>query len=162
MTDTDDKVMDRFKDLLDYPGRKKPVNRTPEKEAVIAERAEWDANPVYYRIDGEKQEFFLISHLAKALGYSQQAIRLWEGRKLMPNTPYRSPRSYKVKQKEQAGSFAPSNKGRRLWTRTQIEGILALARKHRVLLNKQAPTPAFARDVAILYREILAGDSNSK
>src|SRR6478752_6705832 len=109
---------------LDFPGRKKPVNRTPEKEAELAERALWDADPVYYLIGGEKREFFLISHLCKALGYSQQSIRLWEGKRLMPNTPYRSPRSYKVKQAEAAGKVAPSNKGRRLWTRQQIEGIL--------------------------------------
>ena len=141
-----DAVAERFEDL-DYPGRRKPVNRDrqpPPPEPVI-----WDAKPAYYLIGGEKREFFLISHLAKALGYSVQSIRAWEAAGLMPRTPYRSPRT---KNPVAAGR---SNKGKRLWTREQVEAILRIANKHKVILNKKPPTAAFAREVNEAYSKLL-------
>jgi hypothetical protein len=149
-----DAITDRFADM-DYPGRRKPVNRQPKK-ATPEDMPVWDAKPVYYLVGGEKREFFLISHLAKALEYSVQSIRAWEAAGLMPSTPYRSP---KTRRPVAAGR---SNKGKRLWTREQVEGILRLAKKHRVILpdrkgHKQPPTPAFARDVAQLFHG-LVGD----
>jgi hypothetical protein len=105
-------------------------------------------------VDGERREFFYIGALAKAIGYSVQAIRLWEGQGLMPNTPYRSPRT------KAPVAGGRSDKGKRLWTRAQIEGILKLAKKHRVILPgrsgvRNPPTPAFARDVAHLFNELV-------
>jgi hypothetical protein len=147
-------ILDRFSDM-DYPGRRKPVNRQP-KAKTPEDMPVWDAKPVFYLVDGQKQEFFLISHLAKALGYSVQSIRAWEAAGLLPRTPYRSP---KTRRPVAAGR---SNKGKRLWTREQVEGILRLAKKHRVILPdrkdvKKPPTPAFAKDVAQLFSE-LVGD----
>lgn len=134
-------------DDLDYPGRRKPVNRDrpppPPNDTAV-----WDERPVTYLIKGEKQEFFLISHLAAALGYSVQSIRAWEAARLLPRTPYRSPNT---KGRPQASG---SHKGRRLWTREQVEGIVALASKHQVILNRQPPTEAFARDVARLFKQL--------
>ena len=141
-----DPALKKFDDL-DYPGRRKPINRDRSKP-VADDREVWDARPVTYLVGGEKQEFFLISHLAAALGYSVQSIRAWEAASLLPRTPYRSPNT---RGKPQA---AGSRKGRRLWTREQVEGIVALANKHKVILNRQAPTPAFARDVAQLFRRL--------
>lgn len=141
-----DPALKRFDDL-DYPGRRKPVNRDkpppPPNDTEV-----WDARPVTYLINGEKREFFMISHLAAALGYSVQSIRSWEQDHLLPRTPYRSPNT---RGKPQA---AGSRKGRRLWTREQVEGIVALAKKHQVILNRKPPTTAFARDVARLFREL--------
>jgi hypothetical protein len=130
-----------------YPGRRKPVNRTPPP--APEETPVWDAKPVYYLVAGEKREFFLIGALAKALDYSVQSIRAWEAAGLLPNTPFRSPRT----RRPVAGG--KSTKGRRLWTREQIDGILRLAAKHRVILNKQPPTTAFAADVAKLFNQLL-------
>jgi hypothetical protein len=130
-----------FEDL-DYPGRRKPKNRgTPPPPPPV----EWDAKPLVYRVQGEKREFYTIGHLAKALNYSVQSIRAWEDKGLMPRTPFRSPRT--------AAPVAAgrSDKGKRLWTHEQIEGILALATKHKVILNKNPPTVAFARDVAAFF-----------
>jgi hypothetical protein len=140
-------VAERFADL-DYPGRRKPVNRVPVSPP---EPAAWDAKPVYYKVGGEKREFFSISHLAKALDYSVQSIRAWENMNLLPRSPYRSPRT---KRPVAAGK---SNKGRRLWTRAQIEAILRLAKKHKVIFNKTPPTAAFANEVARAFYE-LQGD----
>lgn len=134
-----------FEDL-DYPGRRPPKNRgaAPPPTPV-----EWDAKPLYYNVNGQKQEFFIIGHLAKALGYSVQSIRAWEDKGLLPRSPYRSPRTAKPV----AGGR--SDKGKRLWTRQQIEGILALANKHKVILNKKPPTREFARDVAVFFNSLV-------
>ena len=137
---------------LDYPGKRKPVNRGGNTEPV--ERELWDAKPVYYLIGGEKQEFFLISHLAKALDYSVQSIRAWEAAGLLARTPYRSPRTVRPV------AAGRSNKGKRLWTREQILGIIRIAKKHKVIFPdrkgiKHPPTPAFAAEVGEFFASLV-------
>ena len=144
-----DLLEEKFADL-DYPGRRKPVNREAPKRGRPSDREVWDEKPAKYSIGGEVQEFFTISHLAKALDYSIQSIRAWEDKGLLPRSGYRSPQT---KGKPQA---AGSHKGRRLWTRQQVEGIVRLARRHRVILNKRPPTAAFARDVKVLFAKLSA------
>lgn len=133
---------------LDYPGRRRPVNRVAP--TATSDTPLWDAHPGTYIVAGEKREFFYIGALAKALGYSVQAIRLWESQGLIPPSTYRAP---KTKGKPQASG---SHRGKRLWTRKQIEGILALANKHRVIVNREPPTKAFAQDVARLFNQLLS------
>lgn len=153
-----DIIDEKFGDL-DYPGRKKPVNREAKngkRKASVDEPSDtpdWDGKPVYYLVGGERREFFTISHLAKALGYSVQSIRAWEDKLLLPRTPYRSPRT----KRPVAGGR--SDKGKRLWTREQVEGIVRLAKEHRVIFpdkhgDKHPPTPSFARDVAALFASL--------
>ena len=142
-------IAERFADL-DYPGRRKPVNRSVEPVSV--DTPIWDSKPVYYTVDGESREFFRISDLAQALNYSVQSIRAWEQAGLLPRTPFRSPRT----RRPVAGG--KSTKGKRLWTREQIEAILRLAKKHKVILNRKPPTRDFARDVAQEFQDLL-GDS---
>ena len=144
----EDPALRKFADLEQpFPGRRKPVNR--DVKPVAPDIDVWDSHPAKYVVGGVEQEFFYIGALAKALGYSVQSIRLWESQGLLPNTPYRSPRT----KKPIAGG--KSTKGKRLWTREQINGILSLAKKHRVILNRSAPTPAFAREVAQMFNELL-------
>ena len=143
-----DDPLKKFADLEQpYPGKRKPVNR--DVKPVEDDIDLWDSHSTKYLVDGVEQEFFYIGAVAKALGYSVQSIRAWETAGLLPNTPFRSPRT----KKPVAGGR--SNKGKRLWTRGQIEGILRLAKRHRVILNRAAPTPAFARDVAQMFNELL-------
>lgn len=144
-----DQLAERFNDL-DYPGRRKPINRSKAEP----DRPEWDDKPLYYLVDGEKREFFIIGHLAKALGYSVQSIRAWEDKGLLPRSPFRSPRT----RKPVAGGR--SDKGKRLWTREQVEGIVRIAKAHKVIFpdrkgNKKPPTPAFARDVATFFATLV-------
>jgi hypothetical protein len=141
-------LAERFDDL-DYPGRRKPVNRAAAPKGTSGTEV-WDARPVRYMVGGEVREFYTISHLAAALGYSVQSIRAWEDKGLLPRSPFRSPRT----RKPVAGGR--SDKGKRLWTREQVEGIVRLARRHRVILNKKPPTPAFARDVKVLFTQLTA------
>jgi hypothetical protein len=140
---------EKFADL-DYPGRKKPVNRDVK---AVSDTEVWDAKPVYYLINGERREFFLISHLAKALDYSVQSIRAWEAQGLLARTPYRSPRTARPV----AGGR--SNKGKRLWTREQVLGIVRIAKKHGVIFPdrkgvKNPPTPAFAAEVGEFFSHL--------
>jgi hypothetical protein len=139
---------------LDYPGRTKPKNRAVPKAAPVVDNT-WDARPAFYVMNGRKQEFFLISHLAQALGYSVQSIRAWEAQRLLPRSPYRSPKTRGMV----AGGR--SNKGRRLWTREQIEAILAAAKRHKVILNREPPSEAFYRDVQKAFEAISESDRSA-
>lgn len=137
---------------LNYPGRRKPVNRDPPKRQ--SDTPVWDAQPATYIVGGEKREFFYIGALAKALGYSVQSIRAWEAQGLLPKSAYRSPRT--------AAPVAGgrSDKGKRLWTRKQIEGILRIARKHGVIINREPPTKAFSHEVAKLFNDLLGEEQH--
>ena len=135
---------------LDYPGRRKPVNRQTRQS--VSDTPVWDNKPIKYMSGGEIREFYTISHLAVALGYSVQSIRAWEDKGLLPRSPFRSPRT----KRPVAGGR--SNKGKRLWTREQIEGIVRLARRHKVILNKRPPSPAFARDVKVMFDQLTSSD----
>lgn len=134
-----DPVLERFGDLAqDFPGKARmPIQRQKKVEKATAPPAMWDEKPVYYFFDGEESEFFVIRHLAAALDCSVQSIRSWESRGLLPRSGYRSPSS-------QRPMAAGSRKGRRLWTRAQINAILQIAEAEGVILNKQPPTKAFA------------------
>jgi len=147
-----DPVLDRFSDLedvRDYPGKRKPALRI-KRRPQVDDAPSWDESPVYYMVDGKQQEFFTIRHLAAALDYSQQSIRAWENSGLLAKSPYRSP-------KPRRPTIGGRNtKGKRLWTRQQIEGILRIAQEEGVIVNKQPPTKAFARKVGALFRELLA------
>lgn len=144
-------IEDRFSDLdYPHPGKRKPVNRGSKDTPV--EDNTWDAKPVVYKVGGEKREFYTISHLAKALGYSVQSIRAWEAQMLLPRSGIRGPRTVRPV------AAGRSDKGKRLWTHEQIEGILRLAQKHKVILPykglRNPPTPAFCADVARLFEEL--------
>lgn len=147
-----DELPAEFADL-DFPGRRKPVNRKTKKEKDDRPSDDgWDARPSYYVVRGRKQEFFTISNLAQALGYSVQSIRAWEAQGLLPKSPYRSPRT----RRPVAGGR--SNKGRRLWTREQIEAILKAAKKHKVILNREPPNQAFYSTVQAAFDRISEAD----
>ena len=131
-----DPVLDLFADLQpDYPGKARiPVNR----KVAELETVEWDAKPVHYFVGGVEKEFFTIGHLADALDCSVQSIRGWERAGLLPRSGFRSP-------SPRRGTI--STKGKRLWTRRQIEIILGLCASEGVIINKQPPTREFALKV---------------
>lgn len=145
-----------FDELKDWPGRKQPVNRpTSTPAASEPDPLAWDKKPVVYVHNGITREFFTIGHLADAFGRSPVTIRSWESKGVMPNTPYRSPRP--------RGEALPGkkSKGRRLWTRSQIEGMLRIAREEGVILNGKPPSKQFSQRVAALFRELLEQETES-
>lgn len=144
-------IEEKFSDL-DYPGRRKPKNRDDEspKRKRPSDRPVWDERPVRYTTGGEVRSFYTISHLATALDCSVQSIRAWEDKGLLPRSPYRGPRT------KAPVAGGRSNKGRRLWTREQVEAIVRIARRHRVIVTKRPPTEAFARDVRVFFDKLIA------
>lgn len=143
--------MDRFADLI--PGKRPPVNR--ETTVSVPTEQHWDDRPIKYMFQGGEREFFTISHLAAALGKSVVTIRSWESKGMMPPTPYRSPRP--------RGGMLPGKptRGKRLWTREQILGILEIAAAEGVILNGKPPTKAFAEKVLVLFRNLRDKDKTS-
>lgn len=150
----------RFMELADkdYPGRLPPVNRKKEEEKSdeVAE-VEWDSKPVVYNHGGKAREFFTIRHLAMALNRSPVTIRSWEKRGVLPKSPFRSPAP--------SGSPIQGNKpkGKRLWTREQIEGLLQIASKTGCIVDeKQSPPNAqFTSQASQLFTSILQKETNS-
>lgn len=129
--------LDRFSDLAkDFPGSRTPVNRPSAKEHRQETESSWDENPVEYIVGGEPQEFFTIGHLARALGRSTVTIRSWENKGVFPRSGYRSPRPKTVP------TFGTEPKGRRLWTREQIEGILRICAEERVITDPHQKPPS--------------------
>ena len=143
-----------FDELKDWPGKKRPVNRPQAVSQPSGTLDDWDKKPVVYIYGGVSREFFTIGHLADALGRSPVTIRSWENKGVLPRSPYRSPRP-------RGESLPGVVKGKRLWTRDQIEGIIRIARDEGVILNDKPPTKQFTLRVADLFRELLDKDSNN-
>lgn len=146
-----DPLLRRFEDL-NYPGKRVPINRKEEQKPP--ESQGWDEQPVFYKFKGVEKEFFTISHFAAALGKAPVTIRSWENKGLLPRSPYRSPRP---RRESIPGVEA---KGKRLWTREQIEGTLRIASEEKVILNGKAPTKRFAQRVTELYISLSQKDSD--
>lgn len=146
-----DPILDRFSDMQ-WPGKRKPINR-PEDAPKTPEREGWDEKPLHYMFQGQEREFFTISHLSAALGRAVVTIRSWENKGMLPKTPYRSPRP--------RGESLPGTppKGKRLWTRAQVLGILQIASEERVITNGKPPTKRFAERVLELFKKLLEEDA---
>ena len=148
---TSDPILDRFADLP-VPGKREPVNRQLPGDQFTDEYTEWDANPVTYMFNGIEREFFTISHLAAALGKAPVTIRSWENKGWLPRSPYRSPKP--------RGATVPglAPKGKRLWTRAQILGMVKIARQEQVIFNGKKPNERFAKRVLALFHELLEAE----
>ena len=112
---------------LAYPG-KRPLRHTTAAHAVQPEIV-WDAKPLHKMLHGQLTEFFSIGHLATALGRTPVTIRSWEDKGWLPLSRYRAPNP--------KGEQVPgkATKGKRLYTREQIEVVIAAANKHGVMTN---------------------------
>lgn len=143
-----DPILDRFKDLVDkdWPGRRPPVNRSTPPALPLS--VAWDERPMHFHFMGQEREFFSIRHLACALGVAQVTIRKWEDKGILPRSLYRSPRP---RAETIPGREA---KGRRLWLRQQIEGLLVICREEDVILNGRTPTERFTARVAAMFLEV--------
>lgn len=129
-------LMAAFAPLQDefYPGSKQRRRESQEMrhERQVEERRQakededWDAHPIkgkIHPVTKQPLELFTVGALAKALQRDAVTIRAWIRKGWMPRAVYQTKPVY--------GSRG--NAGRRLWTRTQIEGIVAIARDERLL-----------------------------
>jgi hypothetical protein len=124
-------VGDRIDDLLagltpgvDFPGTR-PLRAQVEAEQrtkkIAEETPRWDSKPIFKLVKGERVEFFTVGDLAAALNRRPVTIRSWESKGWLPISGYRtrSPQSAQIPDK--------ATKGRRLYTRRQIEIVIEAA-----------------------------------
>lgn len=91
---------------------------TPRSQAVkAAPETEWDFRPQTWTINGVPTELFTIGSLSAATGFSPISLRRWESEGILPQPTVRTP--------PPSGRQAQgSKKGRRLYTRSQIELVV--------------------------------------
>lgn len=144
---SDDDLFARlFSDEL--PGKRErttgPIEREPEA---------WDAAPVVKTLYGQAVELFTIGQLASALGLKPVTLRSWEDKGWMPKTPIRT------RPPNWAGLPNKNIKGRRLWTRSMVTGIVRIAHEEGVLLprpqHRQVRHTNFTQRVVALYEETM-------
>lgn len=126
-----------------YPGsrQKRPEHRAaPVKDTPLGE--DWDGKPKILTVNGVDHEFFTIGQLATALNRRPVTIRSWEAKGILPPARYRY-------------------KNRRLYSRTQVEGLMKLCAKHGFLHFTSKPDipVEFTSDVLELWRMPLQSDN---
>ena len=133
MSDPFAKFNDLSERVRDYPGRREPVNRkAPSKPENV-----WDASPRSYKVKGVPTEFFTVGHLAAAVNRTARTVRYWERHEILPPATFRAPKPHKGSVKQV---------GDRLYSREQIEAVVAVAKEEGVLAGK-APKPSFTAKV---------------
>jgi hypothetical protein len=83
----------------------------------------WDSSPIVKTFKGHDREFFTIGALAAALGRKPVTIRLWEDQGRLPMSRFRTPAP------QRSSIPGKSAEGRRLYTREQVEAVIAAAEK---------------------------------
>lgn len=100
-----------------YPGSKKLKRSAQKKKAKgPPPKASWRMKIKIYRVDGVDREFYPIGALADALDKKPVTIRMWMQTGKMPEPRFRTPK-------------IGEQKGRRLWTRKQIEALQKAAQE---------------------------------
>jgi hypothetical protein len=99
--------------------------------------------PRQYLIKGVLEDFFTTGQLASALGRQAVTIRKWEREGIIPKP------THKV-----IGEGGDPRGNRRLYTREQVEGIVAIAREEGLLKGDQRSVRAtqFTDRVIELFR----------
>ncbi len=143
-------VMAAFAELGEnYPGSKQKRRAVAAPAAPSPEDAgRWDARPTYIEgRGGVKHEFFAIGALALALGRRPVTIRKWIENGVLPKARFVT------------DSVMPSRGSRRLWTRTQIEGIARIAREEGLIdTSRHVGGTEFTVRVKELWRVLRPAD----
>lgn len=128
-------VLDFFDDLPDFPGGRAPKNR-PTKARVIVDPDD-PFNGVQAKIimvHGAKRQFYTVGNAAKVLGRTAQTLRQWERKGWIPSPTYRTANA------SGSGLLNPKSKGYRLYSREQVEIMLAGLQENNLLGDR---TPAW-------------------
>jgi hypothetical protein len=140
-----DKALEMFGDLPDFPGSRVPKNRPSSKKqnSLLNDRFN-GARYKIYRISGEDMQMFTIGQLAIAVNRKPVTIRMWESRGWIPKATYRTPapKTAQIPNK--------SVKGRRLYSRTQVEFLLEAIQTFK-LDTAQADWAGFANHTSKNY-----------
>jgi hypothetical protein len=127
------RVFDTLQDEY-YPGSKRKRResqemrheRRVEERRVAREDEPWDAHPLEVFIKGVRYEMFRVGALAKALGRDSVTMRAWIRKGWLPRNMYQTSPRYGTR----------GDAGLKLWTRAQIEGIVAIAQEEGLLQEK--------------------------
>lgn len=104
-----------------YPGTSRPLGTPIPADGTWSPTLHgWDESPIYKRQQGTLREFFGIGHLATALGRSTKTIYKWEKSGLFPKATF-------------VYNGTSRHGQRRLYTRTQIEGVVKIASDEGIL-----------------------------
>lgn len=104
-----------------FPGSRTPLptEAVTEQPARKRELATWDSRPNRKFVGGTHVDFFAIGAVCAALGRPAVTIRLWIRQGHLPASPFRMPDRNGVR-------------GRRLYTREQIEALIVVAEAHGI------------------------------
>lgn len=122
-----DELFPELSDKARYPGGVAPRRGIPEATKPTAFDPDWDASPKMMKLKGVDTEFFPIIALARSLGRKPVTVRSWEAKGWLPLSMYRTPAPKKT--------YIEGKKpmGHRLYTRVQIEAVVAAATEAGVL-----------------------------
>ncbi len=129
-----DAIDELLGDLPDFPGKRPPVNRPGNHKLRVVEvqgdGPRWDRRPRVFSYNGKEIELFEIGALAQALGRKPVTMRAWETDGTLPLANFRTP--------EPAGVQVPGKKakGRRLYSRKQIEFMIAAVQQFKIDTNE--------------------------
>lgn len=112
--------LELFGDLPDFPGKRVPKNRPSTQKQLDSELEDRykGAKGKTYIINGEKQTFYTIGEVCKALGKRPVTLRMWESKGWIPKPSFRTPTP---KSEQIPGKPV---KGRRLYSQTQLDTLL--------------------------------------
>lgn len=100
--------------------------------------------PRIYRVGGKDVEFFTLGQLAAALQRKPVTLRRWESDGVIPRPRFTTP-----------GQDGDVRGFRRLYTRSQIEGIVSIAQEEGLMdnTNKGIRATKFTEKVVALFEE---------
>jgi hypothetical protein len=130
--------MDEF-----YPGSK--TRRLVHADPVPDEQEPLElGTPRVYRVGGKNVEFFTMGQLAAALHRKPVTLRRWESEGIIPVPRFTSP-----------GNDGDVRGKRRLYTRAQIEGMVAIATQEGLMddSNTGIRKTKFTQLVVALFEE---------
>lgn len=129
-------------DEPDYPGSTLPRNRPGGSK--YKQRQEAKAGERTYQLslpDGTLQTFYTISTVARIFGRKPVTIRAWETKGLLPVPSYRTP-------KPRGNHLGEVPRGKRLYTQTQIDYLVALCERYKMLDFTRADWTGFQKAMA--------------
>lgn len=153
-----DAAFETFEDL-NYPGSRH-ARRPGLIERLVGPPAVpiiWDNRPYSKLIGGQPTELFSIGALALALDRSLVTIRLWTRTGRLPQSTYRLPTRYIDIVNPDGTRDRREQKGRRLYTRAQIEAVVRIASEHGFLHSPRvdwSEHQSFGLEVADAWQQL--------
>ena len=154
-----------FEDVIDpddvpVPGSRPRVQHAAKEQQERPAQQAWQDQAKVYRVDGQDVPLYRIGALAAALGRRPSSVKYWERKGWLPKSSLRIPHpENRSRIKTKAYVAGMPNKGRRLYTREFIEGIVRLAEETGVdrlsVFVGETDFPQRARE---LYFETMPGE----